>query len=309
VDLSLWPTLRQPWLSVREAAVFADGHGWHRVYVADHFMGDGATDPAATSTFEATAALTTLAACTEEIGLGTLVLGNTYRHPAVVANWAATVDQLSDGRLVLGLGAGWQQNEHDQYGIALPPAGERLRRFAEACEVINGLLRRPITTYVGEHYQLRDAVCEPKPIQTRLPLLIGGRRDRMLRIVARYADEWNLWADAAQFRERRQELARACDDVGRDPSSIRSSVQALVRLTGDAHRVREFVDAHAPRAAVAGMADRIVDFLGELVEAGVDEFVLPDQFLGRGEERLEALAQIEAAAGAVGWRPRPISDP
>lgn len=127
---SIWPSLQQPWSDVLEVARHAEATGWDGVYVADHFMGSGGDfGPDTTPTHEATASLAALAAVTERVRLGTLVLGNTYRHPAVVANWAATVDHVSGGRLLLGIGAGWQENEHQQYGIELPPPRERLDRF------------------------------------------------------------------------------------------------------------------------------------------------------------------------------------
>lgn len=267
-------------------------------------MGDGTNDAAAVPVLEATATLTALATVTERIGLGPLVLGNTYRHPAVVANWAATLDHLSGGRLVLGLGAGWQANEHAQYGIALPTPGERLRRLAEACEVIHRLLREPAVTFTGEFYELTDAICEPKPLQTPLPLLIGGRRDRMLGVVARWADEWNIWADAIQFRERVDILARHCDRISRDPSTIWKSAQAYVLVTADPKVAADFVEQNAPRASVAGTAAQIAEFLADLEDAGVDEFVVPDQFLGEGAAREGALAEVQSAAQTIGWTPR-----
>ena len=118
---SVWPTLAQPWDDVLEITRHAEATGWDGVYVMDHFMGNvGAPGAVETPTLEGTAALAALAMATDRVRLGTLVLGNTYRHPAVLANWAATVDQLSGGRLLLGVGAGWQENEHEQYGIPLP---------------------------------------------------------------------------------------------------------------------------------------------------------------------------------------------
>jgi alkanesulfonate monooxygenase SsuD/methylene tetrahydromethanopterin reductase-like flavin-dependent oxidoreductase (luciferase family) len=138
--LSLWPNAQQPWDDIVTEARHADATGWHAVYLADHFMGDGGGfgEPG-TPTLEATAGLAALAAVTDRVRLGPLVLGNTYRHPAVVANWAVTLDHASHGRAVLGVGAGWQVNEHEQYGIELPPRGERVTRFEEACIVLRAL--------------------------------------------------------------------------------------------------------------------------------------------------------------------------
>src|SRR5687767_2130199 len=139
---AIWPNLQQSPAEVIGLARHAEASGWDGVYVADHFMGDGSSFGRATvPTNEATAVLAALAAVVPRVRLGSLVFGMTYRHPAVLANWAASVDQISSGRLVLGIGAGWQENEHEQYGIELPPPGPRLARFAEACEVMVGLLR------------------------------------------------------------------------------------------------------------------------------------------------------------------------
>jgi alkanesulfonate monooxygenase SsuD/methylene tetrahydromethanopterin reductase-like flavin-dependent oxidoreductase (luciferase family) len=147
---SVWPTLSQPWADVLAVVRHAEATGWDGVYVADHFMGSGGDwGPDTTPNLEATGALAALAAATDRVRLGTLVLGNTYRHPAVVANWAATVDHVSNGRLLLGIGAGWQENEHEQYGIDLPSPGELIARFEEACLVLKGLLRDERTTMGG----------------------------------------------------------------------------------------------------------------------------------------------------------------
>src|SRR4051812_31730147 len=154
---SIWPSLAQPWSEVERLSHHAEATGWDGVYLADHFMGDGGGFGAVdTPMLEATAALTGLAVATERVRLGSLVLGATYRHPAVVANWAASVDQMSGGRLVLGVGAGWQVNEHEQYGIELPPVGDRVSRFAESCAVLDGLLRHDRATFDGRWFQLTD---------------------------------------------------------------------------------------------------------------------------------------------------------
>lgn len=295
---SVWPNLQQPWADVVEVARHAEATGWDGVYVADHFMGDGTSfgDPA-TPTHEATAAVAGLAALTERVRLGTLVLGNTYRHPAVLASWASTVDHISAGRLLLGIGAGWQQNEHEQYGIELPRPGDRLARFDEACHVLRGLLREPVTSLDGRHYRLTDAVSEPKPVQDPLPLLIGGKGDRMLRIVARHADEWNMWGLAPLIAERSAELERACDEQDRDPGTIARSVQALVRITDDAGSAERFLAGTGGRAAVAGTPEAFAAACAEWQEIGVDEVIVPDFALGTGARRLEALDAILEAVG------------
>ncbi|MEO7556521.1 MAG: LLM class F420-dependent oxidoreductase, partial [Acidimicrobiales bacterium] len=137
--------------------------------------------------------LAALAQATKRLRLGVLVTGNPYRHPAVLANMAATLDVISEGRLELGIGAGWNQEEADAYGIDLPPLKERMDRFDEACDVIVGLLSDETTTFNGEHYRLDAARCEPKGVQRpHPPIVIGGSGEkRTLRTAARVAQHWN----------------------------------------------------------------------------------------------------------------------
>ena len=290
---AIWPNLQQPWDDVVAVVRHAEATGWDGAYVADHFMGDGSGFGAEeTPTHEATAALAGLTAATDRLRLGSLVLGATYRHPAVLAAWASTVDHIGHGRLVLGVGAGWQENEHDQYGIELPPPGRRVERFDEYCQVLTGLLRQERTTVEGEHFQVRDALSEPKPVQDRLALLIGAKGDRMLGLVARHADEWNLWSLPEAMAERAAVLARRCEAVGRDPATVVRSTQALVMLTDDEDRARRFEEAVAPRAAVGGTVDRLAEVVAGWRDAGVDEVIVPDFVLCTGARRLEAYDAI-----------------
>ena len=301
---SIWPSLGQPWADVLEVTRHAEATGWDGVYVADHFMGDagGGFGAVENPMLEATAALPALAMATDRLRLGTLVLGNTYRHPAVLANWAATLDQLSGGRLLLGVGAGWQENEHEQYGIRLPPPGERIERFEEACHVWKGLLRQPTTTFAGVHYQLTDAICAPKPVQSPLPLLIGGKGDRMLGVVARHADAWNMWGLADVLAERGAVLDQRCEAIDRDPATIERSAQALVLLTDDRARADAFLEQYraAPRrAAIAGTAEDVSVEVAAWQAAGLDEVIVPDFTLGTGAKRLDRMdAIIEQVAPA-----------
>jgi F420-dependent oxidoreductase-like protein len=290
---SIWPNLAQPWADVLAVVRHAEATGWDGAYVADHFMGDGGGfGPETTPQLEATGAISALAASTERLRLGSLVLGNTYRHPAVVASWASTVDHVSGGRLVLGIGAGWQENEHHQYGIELPAPRERLDRFDEACQVILGLLRQERTTVAGAHYQVTDALSEPKPVQRPLPLLIGGKGDRMLGIVARHADEWNMWGLPETIAARSAVLDRRCEAIGRDPSTIARSAQALIMLTDDQAKADAFVAGTGGRAAVAGPPERLADVVHGWQEVGLDELIVPDFVLGSGAARLERMDAI-----------------
>jgi len=188
VRFSVWPGAAQPWPELLELAQHADGGFWHAVYVADHFMAPGRSGPP--DMLEATGVLAALAAATSRLRLANLVLSMTYRHPAVLANYAATIDHISGGRLTLGLGAGWQVNEHEQYGLELGTPRERVDRFAEGLAVLTGLLNEPTANFTGRYYRLTDAVCEPKPLQSPLPLLIGASASYRSRRWPRLSRRW-----------------------------------------------------------------------------------------------------------------------
>ena len=290
---SLWASLSNPWTDVLDGAGHAEATGWDGVYVADHFMAEaGGPFPPDSPNLEATAAVSALAAATDRVRLATLVVGITYRHPAVLAKWAATVDHVSAGRLLLGLGAGWQENEHEQYGIALGPPGERVDRFEEALRVIRGLLDEAKTTVAGDHYTVTDAVAWPKPVQQHLPLLIGAKGNRMLGLVARYADEWNMWSSPPTLAERRAVLDEKCEGVGRDPGEIATSTQALFFVLDDNTNAEELQAAMGDRPCVAGTAERIAESVAAWRDVGVDELIVPDFTLGTGSQRADALDSI-----------------
>jgi F420-dependent oxidoreductase-like protein len=288
--LSIWPAARQPYASLLETARHAADTGWDGVWIADHFMPDAAMPvPATDPTLEAGSLVAAIAAAVPRVRIGTLVYGNTYRHPAVVANMAATVDHVSGGRFTLGLGAGWQENEHAQYGIPLPPVRERIDRFAEALQVIRGLLTQPTTTFAGEYYQLTDAVCEPKPVQSPLPILVGaGGEQRMLGLAARYADQWNTWGLPDLIRHKSGVLDRHCERIGRDPATIQRTAQALVFPMDDAAAAEDLI-GKLPMPAYGGPAKRLVEVVGAYADAGVDELIVPDFTLGQGAEKLEKM--------------------
>jgi alkanesulfonate monooxygenase SsuD/methylene tetrahydromethanopterin reductase-like flavin-dependent oxidoreductase (luciferase family) len=291
----MWPSARQPVAAVLEVARHADDTGWDGLYLADHFMGTGTSGPLDEDNLDATACLPAIAALTSRLRIGPLVLGNLYRHPAVVANWAATLDRLADGRTVLGLGAGWQRNEHEAYGLDFPRPGLRVDALDEACRAIRSLLTEPETHLSGTHYRLESAWCEPKPVQEHLPLLVGGHGDRMLALVARHADEWNMWAGPELLRERGAVLDRECERIGRDPATVRRSAQGAVRVTHDAEFAARFRAETRRAYAFAGPAEAFTDFVAAMAAAGADEVVVPDDHLGQGSERLDRMDALLAA--------------
>ncbi|WP_432991445.1 TIGR03560 family F420-dependent LLM class oxidoreductase [Dactylosporangium sp. CA-233914] len=286
--LSIWPGAGQRYDEILEVARHADETGWDGVYVADHFMDNAAPgrDPMA-PTLECGTVVAALGAVVPRVRLGTLVYGNTYRHPAVLANMAATVDHVTGGRFTLGVGAGWQVNEHEQYGIELPPVKQRLDRFVEALEVLHGLLRRPNTTFAGEYYRLAGAVCEPKPVQDPLPILVGGGGERrMLGIVAKYADVWNTWGTPDVIAHKSAVLDEFCARQGRDPKAVARTAQAHVVVGGELPAM--------PMPVIGGSPQRLRDVIAEYRGNGLDEFIVPDGLLGKGKDRLQAMDTIRS---------------
>ena len=286
MKFSLWPhnsrTPEDLLAEVREA----EADGWHGIWLADHYMPNtGDTTPVRGDVYECWALLPALAAVTERVRIGTLVSPTSVHHPALLAKRAATIDQLSGGRFVLGLGAGWQLNEHHAYGIDLEPPGKRVSRFEEAIAIVRSLLADDTTTFAGEFYDFTDAPADPKPVQAPLPLLVGTRGPRMLRITARHANEWNTW-HAPDLADRIQALAKACEKTGRDPATMWRSVNALIDLDGS---------APPSGRTLAGSAQQLIDQLGQYAGLGFDEFILPDANLGATvAERADQLARIKA---------------
>ncbi len=288
---SVWPSPQRPWNDVRDVVVHCDQSGWDGAWFADHFMPDDpGGEPVDGPVLECWSVLAALAAETRQVRLGSLVSGNLYRHPAVVAKAATTIDQVSGGRFVVGLGAGWQRNEHAAYGIDLLDVGPRLDRFEEACAVIRSLLSQTRTTFNGDHYRITDAPCDPGPVRGQLPLLVGGSGEkRTMRIAARYADEWNAWGTAEDFRRRTALLADHCAAVGRDPGSITRSTQALVYLSTDETWLAPRRQDPSARPQLLGTPAEMVDQVGAYDAAGVDELVVPDWMMGSARRTMDTL--------------------
>ncbi|MCU1496802.1 MAG: luciferase [Acidimicrobiales bacterium] len=292
---SLWTSTEPPWPDLLDRASAAEAAGFDGVWVADHFMPNG--PDLDQPLLECFATLAGLAARVPRVRLGSLVAGNTYRHPAVLANMATTIDHVSGGRFVLGLGAGWQENEHAAYGIELPPVRERIDRFEEACEVVVALRDRPRADLDGHHYRLTDAPMEPKPLGS-MPLLIGSSGPtRMPRIVAHWADEWNSWGTPEVFAEKVAHIDRACEEAGRDPHSLQRSTQALVFLGPDGAAKAEKV--RAVRPAIGGTTAQLLEVVEDYRRAGVDELIFPDFTFGAQSEVLETIDQLAREVVAV----------
>ena len=281
----MWPTPQRDWSEVRDLAHQAERGPWHGIWYADHFMpnsDDGTTVSGPVN--ECWSMIAAIAAVTNRLRIGSLVSPTTFRHPAVLANTAASIDQISSGRLILGIGAGWQVNEHRAYGVDMLGPADRVDRFEEAIQVVSRLLNTDRTTFRGRHFTIDDAPCEPKPTQSPLPILVGTGGPRMTAITARHAHEWNTWGTPETAAERIAVLRRACESIGRDPATLRCSVQGMFFVTDDADKAERLARSAPADRAVIGSLERIAERIEGYVEAGFDEVIIPDFTLGSTPE-------------------------
>ncbi len=292
---SAWPAPFRPVDEILDLARFADGLGWHCFWFADHYMNNsGSTELVPGDTHEAWAILPAVAAVTENIRIGPLVSPTSVHHPALLANRAASLDHVSNGRFTLGLGAGWQINEHHAYGIELEAPGARVSRFEESIQIVRSLLDNAHTDFDGDFYTFTNAPCDPKPVQDKLPILVGTGGARMCRITARHAQEWNTWGAPEMAAGARETFTTACEKVGVDPASLHTSVQALFFVTEDADTIAKIKGGDMGPRSIAGSVEHIIDQIGQYAELGFDEVIIPDFTLGgTPEERTAAYEMFD----------------
>jgi F420-dependent oxidoreductase-like protein len=282
---SIWPSPTNSWDDILELAAHCERTGWDGVYFADHFMPNGpGPEPLDGNTLECWTTIAALAASVPRVRLAPLVTSVTYRHPAVLAKIAAAVDQVSHGRLTLGVGAGWQQNEHASYGLALGTVRERMDRFTEGVQILHSMLREPRTTVDGQYFQIQNAPNQPAPVQQPMPLLIGGGGERRtMRLAAQYADHWNAWTTPEILTHKVSVLRKHCDEVGRDPGEVHVSTQALLFLSNDPEWLAEAAQQRSGSAGppvISGTPAEVTDIVGRYAEAGADELIIPDFTFG-----------------------------
>jgi F420-dependent oxidoreductase-like protein len=255
--------------------------GFTSLWVMDHFWQLPALGGASQPMLEGYTLLGALATQTRTVKLGTLVSGVTYRNPALLAKMVTTLDVISGGRAILGIGAAWHDIEHEGLGFDYPPAGERLDRLEEALLICRAMFREESPTFDGRYYRIHGATNIPRPLQAGgPPILVGGGGERRtLRLVAQYADACNISGDAATIRHKLEVLDRHCDDVGRDRSEIKVTRLGSLFLTSNAEETRQtrefIIEAAGSEAAsgfTVGQPDDVVAEVGALVDAGVDEF-------------------------------------
>jgi len=261
----------------------ADALGFDSIFIDDHFY--SVVRPPGEPQMEAWTLLAALARETRRIEIGILVSCNSYRSPALVAKMAATVDVVSQGRLVHGMGSGWYQNEYEGYGYEFPPVPVRLAQLDEALQVQKLLWSEERPSFEGRYYRLQSAWCNPKPVRRpHPPILIGGGGERvLLRLVARHADVWNHGGDVAELAHKLSVLRRHCAAEGRDYDAIEKSWFGNVILDADAARARGRLErvaaawglspAQMEARALAGTPERVVERIREYQAIGMTHFI------------------------------------
>ena len=258
--------LRGAWRQIEDL-----GFGWISVW--DHFYGaTGRPDDAAC--LEAVAMHAALACTTSKVRIGSLVYSIGYRHPAVLAKAITAIDQLSNGRADMGIGAGWAKVEYDAYGIEFPSVKTRMDQLEEGIQCLRGLLHDDVTTFTGQHFALTDARNEPRPVQSKLPIWIGGGGEkRTLKIAAQYADGWNVPFIAPDtFSHKNEVLDQHCAAVGRDPKQMKRAINVGLAYS-EANLQQQFgaISDLVRPGVLTGSDDEIMARIGEYVAAGADQ--------------------------------------
>ncbi len=270
--LQLW-SQQTDWPGFRDAALAAEGAGWDSVWTWDHLL--AIFGPWEQPILEGWSVLSALGPLTSRVRLGLMVGANTFRNPGHTAKLATTLDHLSGGRAVLGIGGAWFEREHDAFGLDFPGIGERLDRLDEAVMLMRRLLDGERFSHEGRFYTMRDALCEPRPIQPHLPILVGGSGPKKtLRTVAQHADGWNTSGTLDEVRARLAILGEHCEAVGRDIETIEKTVSfsivlrddmaaatAVARALLDQNGVADMGNGPALLGSPAEVADRIQPFV------------------------------------------------
>lgn len=256
-------TLGLGWTELRECWPAYEAEGWDSLWIPDHLATPGGGE--ALPFVEAWTALSALAMATSSAKIGVLVSSNTFRHPSVLARQAVTVDQVSNGRLILGLGAGWFEWEHEAFGLEFPAVGDRVSRFAEALEVIDQLTRQETSSFQGRYYRLHDAPNLPGPVQRpRMPIIVGAHGPRVIRLAAKHADIWNSRGTVEEMQERIAILDEACHAIGRDPGEIVRSVC--------------YFPSRSPEAKVWSSPGAFLAWVEQYRAIGITDFIFDEPF-------------------------------
>ncbi len=282
------PQIKRSWPEARAAAECFDQLGYDSAWVCDHLYG---VPMPQLPILEAWTELAAVAAVTDKIRLGTLVTPPFFRNPAILAKQIATIDQIAPGRVFPGFGAGWFEAEFTSHGAEFPSTRERLRALEESIQIMKSMWTQEQTTFEGQHCQVKDVFCEPKPA-TPPPILVGGSGEKVLmRIAAEHADCWNNMAvTQGQLKEKAAAFRQRCEDVGRDPAEVEISQQCTVVIAEDeataktalekAHKVYGgHMGAGLEAHGIWGHPDRVIDGIERHREHGVSLFII--EFFGR----------------------------
>ncbi len=271
---------------IAQIAVVAEESGFDSVWVMDHLYQIATVGPRTDPMLEAYTLLGAIAARTHRAGLGTMVTGVTYRNPAFLAKVVTTLDLISAGRAILGIGAAWNDDEHAGYGFEFPPVAERMARLEEALVICRAMFTEPAPSVSGRHYAVDQVLNQPRPLRPGgIPIQVGGGGEpRTLRLVARYADACNVMGDLATVRHKLDVLAGHCDAVGRDRSEItttRLAALVIADTPAEAERrgrrmaeARGMDDDRRRGYVVAGDPDGVCEQLAPFFEAGLDGLVV-----------------------------------
>lgn len=273
---------RTDWPSLRDAVVAAEAAGFDSLWIDDHLLCD--EGPPEAPKLEGWTVAAALAPLTSRATIGHLVTANTFRNPGLLAKMTVTLDQLSAGRAVLGIGGGWFEREHDAFGLEFGAGfGERLDRLAEAVGLIRRLLDGERVTHDGRFYRFQDALCEPRPLQAHLPILIGGSGPKKtLPLVARVADMWNAYGTPETLASSMAIIDELCRAIGRDPATIeRSATQNVVIRDTVVTAQAAYEDvrrAHQPQPGedlldVGGPPEVVAEALRAYADAGIDHSI------------------------------------
>ncbi len=280
--------LRSVWRRIEDL-----GYGWISIW--DHFYGaTGRPDDAAC--LEAVAMHAALACSTTKVRCGSLVYSIGYRHPAVLAKAITAIDQLSGGRADMGIGAGWAEVEYQAYGIAFPDVKTRMDQLEEGIQCLRGLLHDEATTFDGAHFTLTEARNEPRPLQQKLPIWIGGGGEkRTLKIAAKYADGWNVpFVSPEEFARKNAVLDEHCRVVGRDPKEIKRAINTGLAFTEESLQQQFGAIAEFVRPGVlTGSDDQVLATIGRYVDAGADQV----NIALRAPFDLDAIERLSMALG------------
>ena len=303
--LQLW-SQQTDWPGFRDSALAAEEAGWDSVWTWDHL--NAIFGPWEQPIFEGWSVLSALGPLTTRIRLGLMVGANTFRNPGLTAKLATTLDHVSGGRAVLGIGGAWFEREHDAFGIDFGTGfGDRLDRLDESVMLMRRLLDGERFSHDGRYYQLHDALCEPRPIQKRLPILVGGSGPRKtLRTVARRADGWNTSGTLEEVRSHLDILAEHCDDVGRDIATIEKSISFPIIVRDDPAAAASVYSVLLERNGIADMGtvpvllgspDEIADRLRPYVELGFETIIvrMPAPY---DRETIDRMVQVQERIGA-----------